>query len=306
MRREEKKPVKRSISIILAFVLILSALFSVTATAADNISVYVDNKLVTLTDVNGNTVRPFIQNGTTYIPVRGVSQALGCIVEWDGDNRNVLIYKKIDPDGMKFRNQTDDVKLYVDNQEQILYDANGTEVKPFIKDGTTYVPLRGVSKSLGYYVEWEGSTRSVYVWKDEVSPNGVPLDFLRPYEIDAPIGGMDVLYESDGTVKEIGGTDYTDTIWGIFGSALFNLDGKYDTLTCDLGYVPESTSEGESTITFIVDSKIVESFNVTQNSSTKKIEVNLDKGSQLKISFNPGKNRADIYAGLGNITFYGE
>lgn len=290
---------KRRISIILGLVACFSLLFSLNSFAASNISVYVDNELTELMDANGNTVYPFIQNGTIYIPVRGISQALDCIVEWDGDNQNVMIYKDIEPDNKVFRNNSNGVKLFVDNEEQKLYDANGTEVKPFIKDGTTYVPLRGVSKVLGYPVEWEGQTKSVYVWKDDVSPNGVTMDFLRPYEIQHSTGwaSFNAGYESDGGRVEIDGEYYTNVLSGWWGSALFNLDGKYDTLTCVLG--PTANLNDEKTVTFIVDGKIVETIVIEPNSFSKEINIDLQKGLQLKIMI-------DGYVGLGDITFYGE
>ena len=278
----------------------LVTLLSTTVIAVSNdISVYVDNELTELMDANGNTVYPFIQNGTTYIPVRGISQALDCIVKWDGDNQNVMIYKDIEPDNKVFRNNSNEVKLYVDNEEQKLYDANGTEVKPFIKDGTTYVPLRGVSKVLGYPVEWEGQTKSVYVWKDDVSPNGVTMDFLRPYEIQHSTGwaSFNADYESDGGRVEIDGEYYTNVLSGWWGSALFNLDGKYDTLTCVLG--PTANLNDEKTVTFIVDGKIVETIVIEPNSFSEEINIDLQKGLQLKIMI-------DGYVGLGDITFYGE
>ncbi len=50
----------------------------------DNIQVYMDGKLVDLKDANGNKVEPFIYNGTTYLPVRAISQAMGKDVSWDG------------------------------------------------------------------------------------------------------------------------------------------------------------------------------------------------------------------------------
>ena len=42
-------------------------------------------------DEHGNVVEPFISNGTTYLPVRGISQLLGKKVDWDNKNRVVRI-----------------------------------------------------------------------------------------------------------------------------------------------------------------------------------------------------------------------
>lgn len=57
----------------------------------NNIKVYVDQKLTNLKDANGNTVEPFIYNGTTYLPVRAVSEALGKEVEWDQNTKSVYV-----------------------------------------------------------------------------------------------------------------------------------------------------------------------------------------------------------------------
>ena len=42
-----------------------------------DIKITLDGKQLTPTDVNGNAVDPFIIDGTTYLPVRAVSEALG-------------------------------------------------------------------------------------------------------------------------------------------------------------------------------------------------------------------------------------
>ncbi|MGI5936162.1 MAG: stalk domain-containing protein [Oscillospiraceae bacterium] len=44
-----------------------------------------------LKDVTGKKVEPFIYDGTTYVPIRGISEALGLDVEWDGENNTVNI-----------------------------------------------------------------------------------------------------------------------------------------------------------------------------------------------------------------------
>jgi len=56
-----------------------------------NIKLYVDGALITPKDVSGNIVEPFIYNGTTYLPVRAVGEALGKQVDWDGDTSSVYV-----------------------------------------------------------------------------------------------------------------------------------------------------------------------------------------------------------------------
>ena len=46
-----------------------------------------------LTDAGGNRVYPISYNGTTYLPVRAVSNMLGIGVDWDGATQTVLLGK---------------------------------------------------------------------------------------------------------------------------------------------------------------------------------------------------------------------
>lgn len=55
------------------------------------IRVVVDGLEVTPKDATGHEVEPFASNGTTYLPVRAVAEALGKDVEWDGETKTVYI-----------------------------------------------------------------------------------------------------------------------------------------------------------------------------------------------------------------------
>lgn len=43
------------------------------------------------TDVNGNAVPAFIYNGTTYVPIRAISELYGADVEWDNATKTAYI-----------------------------------------------------------------------------------------------------------------------------------------------------------------------------------------------------------------------
>ena len=66
---------------------------TITAYVGD-IDIYVDNVLKIPTDANGNRVEPMIYDGTTYLPVRAISNMLGEEVTWDGDTRSIYIGEK--------------------------------------------------------------------------------------------------------------------------------------------------------------------------------------------------------------------
>lgn len=56
-----------------------------------DIKIVVDGVLVEPKDSNGNPIEPFIYNGSTYLPVRGIGEAFGKEVEWDGDTSTVYV-----------------------------------------------------------------------------------------------------------------------------------------------------------------------------------------------------------------------
>ncbi len=60
----------------------------------DNIRIFMDGEEIQPKDANGNTVEPFIYNGTTYLPVRAVGNAIGKEVSWDGVEKVVYLGAK--------------------------------------------------------------------------------------------------------------------------------------------------------------------------------------------------------------------
>lgn len=59
-----------------------------------DIKIELNGEKVTPVDANGNAVEPFAINGTTYLPVRAVSNALGLDVGWDGATSTVKLENK--------------------------------------------------------------------------------------------------------------------------------------------------------------------------------------------------------------------
>ena len=79
----------------------------------NNIKVMLNGKEITPTDANGNAVEPFIIDGTTYLPVRGVASALGMNVGWDATTNTVTL----DNPGVFLGG----VKVYEDNKVKIEF-----------------------------------------------------------------------------------------------------------------------------------------------------------------------------------------
>lgn len=96
-------------------------------------------------------VNPVIENGRTLVPMRGIFQALGAEVVWDGVTQRIT-------GQTKERN----VELQIGsnaalvNGEQLFLD-----VPPVIRDGRTLIPLRLVGEALGCQVDWDGTMRTI-------------------------------------------------------------------------------------------------------------------------------------------------
>lgn len=83
---------------------------------------------------------------------------------------------------------TSPIRMYYQDREVVM------DVPPDIKDGTTVIPVRVISESMGYAVNWDSATREVTVSGQEKEIklrindmtaviNGKPQHLLRPAEV---------------------------------------------------------------------------------------------------------------------------
>lgn len=137
-------------------------------------------------DAAGNEVEPFVLNGTTYLPVRAVAEALGLEVRWRGSDSTVMLSRDEDErlvyytgiemppepprkaESAHGHSGTEKVTLSYRNVRLLFdgvviqpKDAAGNEVEPFILGGTTYLPVRAVAEALGFEVDWDAETSTV-------------------------------------------------------------------------------------------------------------------------------------------------
>jgi|GEM_PF-993018 len=156
-----KNKKSRTVLIVLAVMLALSVTaFGKTVSENaklfyNNIKIYIDGAEIVPKDAVGNVVEPFIINGTTYLPVRAISNALGKDVEWDGATQSVYIGKKdqTKPDNYLDRIQYNDfVKANLFNA---LYRIDGS-ITDYLNETYTNGMLFFTSKpnsSLPCYIE---------------------------------------------------------------------------------------------------------------------------------------------------------
>lgn len=85
----KRKIIKVTAVILSVAMLLCTSIFLVHA--ANKVRIVIDGQELIPTDVNGNIVEPIIIDGTTYLPVRAVAEALGKAVSWDGPSFTVYL-----------------------------------------------------------------------------------------------------------------------------------------------------------------------------------------------------------------------
>lgn len=138
---------RKTSTLVLTLILVLS--FTLISDASSDVKVIVNGKGITFPDAT-----PYInEDSRTLVPVRFISEALGCSVDWKGEIRQV---------GIVGRGK--DIKLNI-GENKALVDGKKIEfdTKAIIKDDRTFVPLRFVSEAIGAKVEWNGESRTVSI-----------------------------------------------------------------------------------------------------------------------------------------------
>lgn len=161
-------------SIILSLVLII--LFSTVSTYANAMTIVITpieeqdypNVLIDYQEVDFTDTKPFIdKNNRTLVPIRVISESLGCEVTWNSVNRKILI-KGLE----KEVELTVGEKTSLVNGKTITFDTSAE-----IRNGRTYVPLRFISEALGAKVDWDPITETVLIkFKEQEAKNIIKLD----------------------------------------------------------------------------------------------------------------------------------
>ena len=75
-----------------------------------DIKVSLDGEVLDLKDAAGNHVEPFMFDGTNYLPVRALAEALGLNVAWDGSTNTVVLTS---PDNLTEQNPAQETPTQV-------------------------------------------------------------------------------------------------------------------------------------------------------------------------------------------------
>ena len=183
-------------------------------TAEENIDVHTNYVNV---EINGEKydVRNFLNDGTTYIALRDVSELLDCKVDWDDDTKTAVITT-----GVNSESKADSTPLEPTGEKTIAVlkdyvnvtvDDVKRNVRNFLNDGTTYISLRDISELLDCLVEWNGDTNTASITELSslvvMTVNGTDITgdiFRENYDyIETAFGAMASAEELISTSKEM-------------------------------------------------------------------------------------------------------
>ena len=135
--------------------------------------------------------KPFIIQGTTYVPLRGLFGSMNLNVYWDdysaASNRTQMITATQNSTIMQF-SRTDGGKgfgswkllkwesEYPDTADSPVNTFDIREIQPVIIDGATYVPLRIVSEGFGAQVNWNDTSKQL---KSQLQPPAIQRKPLK-------------------------------------------------------------------------------------------------------------------------------
>lgn len=152
-----------------------------------------------------------LMDGNTMVPVRGVFEHLGAVVEWNQATKTVTARKGTTIIELKIGSKT----MTVNGISKAL------DASPRIYKNHTMIPLRAVSEALGAEVGWDGATTTALI----TSP---------PEEVDEIAPTQPVVNEITDVSKKVTGTSEVNALIEIrkdgevIGQGRVNGNGQFD------------------------------------------------------------------------------
>lgn len=134
----------------------------------------------------------------TLVPLRAVSEALGCDVAWNGDTQGITL---TDGESLYF--------LWIGRDHTFktsggaLEDSSVMDTVPVIMNDYTMVPLRAISELFGAEVDWDGDTYTVTVDYEKTETQSGLAAMFATYETELDKKYDDYAALVDGTARTV-------------------------------------------------------------------------------------------------------
>lgn len=156
---------KRLLPLIIIFVLLIQTV----SFAETPIKILLDDTQLILSS------QPVVISGVTLVPISDILRPIGADIYWDPNTRTAIINK----DGTEI--------VIVIGQSYATVNGNkiNLALPARLQSGRTMIPLRFVSESLGYNVQWDGVNRKIFV--DTRIPSGAKIYGPGMYKLGTDI-----------------------------------------------------------------------------------------------------------------------
>lgn len=153
----------RSFAFCFAFMLIFSG-FSEAAGATMRVKTNGNNRKVSVANVKVNgfdlysEYKPYVDNGRTFVPIRELTELMGANVKWNQKTKSVSISMMDKDVKLKINSSV----VYVNGKKMRIDDASVPKLTQYTAQNNeckTMVPLRFLSESLGFSVDWDQNKR---------------------------------------------------------------------------------------------------------------------------------------------------
>lgn len=180
----------------------------------------------TLTDVNGKVVEPFVYEGTTYVPIRGVSYLFGASVGYDQKNNKAVIYDDF-AEACAIVNEINDVA----NSGYEIILGEYYEGRNGAKDAyVTGYPFSNMVDYTARYNAWYERAYHIYDVINELKDDNANIEIIQeeilPYYTDF----VTALIAENGAYDNL--RDYKNSYWsGLLTSSANSAIQKYKYLS---------------------------------------------------------------------------
>ena len=211
-----KKSIMKVLSLVLAITL-LSACLTAGAELKLNsgsinihsgIRIDVDGKEFVPVDSDGIPVEVFLYDGTTYLPVRAISNLFGLGIEWDNETKSVYLGSRKGVELPKYTAAADfaaspfkvenktvtvhtGISIYYNDEYFQPTDSEGFSVETFLYNGTTYLPVRAISTLMNAAIDWDQATKTVLLSMTAETPEVPAEPGVSQADIDSIVGAAE-------------------------------------------------------------------------------------------------------------------
>jgi hypothetical protein len=187
---------------IIVMMVVLASIILASVTHATSVTkkidaMYQDIKIIVNGKQAASTPEPFINKGTTYVPIRLVSEALGATVNWDGVNKKVIVDLKTEDPVSKQELESLRMQGYYKDSEIARLTKEVEELKKKIEEAEEEEKKATKYKDLEDYLDDEYSRWNKISFKYYVDELRKSVELIMEFDYDRYGSRWDGLRERD-------------------------------------------------------------------------------------------------------------